>query len=175
MIGHGVAVRQGRRSTVSQLSYLTRVVVGRASAAPAKTPAPPHHHGLVLTTLAAAAVALATAGLFAWAVKQLLASSLTRAGTGFAAWLADKAAVLRSSGLRRIRRYQRSVAGYAAEHTLGFRTEPISVRDVYVPLHREPISVRDVYVPLRRESAAGAGREDLYELIRRADRALGTA
>lgn len=145
---------------MSQLSFLAHlthqahqahIVVGGASA-PAKPPAPSHHSGLVVTTLAAIAAALA-AGLFAWAVKQLVAPSLTRAGTGLAAWLADYAAVLRSSGLRRIRRYQRSVAGYAAEHTLGFGTEPISVRDVYVPLHRE--------------AAAGTGREDLYELIRR--------
>ncbi|MBS2535441.1 NACHT domain-containing protein [Catenulispora sp. NF23] len=131
-----------------------------AASATAAATASTHQSGLLTGVVLAAVSALAVAGLFAWAVKQLLAPSLTRAGTGLAAWLADHLAVLRSSSLRRIRRYQRSAAGYAREHTLGFGTEPVNVRDVYVPLHRE--------------AAEGGDREDLYELIRGSRRTVVT-
>lgn len=109
--------------------------------------------------VAVAVGALAGAGFFIWMLKQVLAPSLNRAGTGLSGWLADRFAVLRSSGLRRVRRYQRSVAGYARHHALGFGTEPISVADVYVPLHRE---------------ARDGQHEDLYEVIRASPRSVVT-
>jgi hypothetical protein len=148
---------------MSQWSQLFRLTyLAAADLAAAKAPDPPHHNSVLTTALAAVVAAIATAGLIVWALKLLVAPSLTRAGTGFASWLADHLAVLRSSSLRRIRRYQRSMAGYAAAHALGFGTEPISVRDVYVPLHRETAAGTGS------GSAAVAGREDLYELVRRA-------
>ncbi|NUP48953.1 MAG: NACHT domain-containing protein [Catenulispora sp.] len=122
------------------------------------------------TAVAALAGALGLGGLAALSVKQLITPSLNRAGASFADVLTDYLAVLRSRSLRRIRRYQRSVGEYAGEHTLGFGTEPISVRDVYVPLAAEGTDERrDLYETIRRErrsvviGEAGAGKSMLLK------------
>ncbi|NUR31377.1 MAG: NACHT domain-containing protein, partial [Catenulispora sp.] len=113
---------------------------------------------LLWVAIAGLASSLIAGGLVAWSVKQLITPSLNRAGASVADLLADYLAVLRSRSLRRIRRYQRSVGDYARRHTLGFGSEPISVRDVYVPLARE---------------TAGR-REDLYEAVREEPRSVVT-
>ncbi|WP_370347731.1 NACHT domain-containing NTPase [Catenulispora sp. MAP5-51] len=119
---------------------------------------------------AAVAGALGLGGVAALSVKQLITPSLNRAGASFAEVLTDYLAVLRSRSLRRIRRYQRSVAEYAREHTLGFGTEPISVRDVYVPLAAVATGERrDLYEAIRGErrsvviGEAGAGKSMLLK------------
>lgn len=122
------------------------------------------------TAFAAVAGALGLGGIAALSVKQLITPSLNRAGASFADVLADYLAVLRSRSLRRVRRYQRSVREYAREHTLGFGTEPISVRDVYVPLAAEGTGERrDLYETIRKErrsvviGEAGAGKSMLLK------------
>lgn len=125
---------------------------------------------LLWVAIAGLASSLIAGGLVAWSVKQLITPSLNRAGASIADLLLDYLAVLHSRSLRRIRRYQRSVGDYARRHTLGFGAEPISVRDVYVPLARETAGRReDLYEAVREErrsvvtGEAGAGKSMLLK------------